>query len=92
MSSGADALEDKDFQVKFLETGSKEMDKLIGVYNHMIDNLREERTESQEKHFFMEQVLETSISAIILLDFVIQNADHSLSDYPTCGIKSSFSN
>jgi two-component system nitrogen regulation sensor histidine kinase NtrY len=69
MSSGADALEDKDFQVKFLETGSKEMDKLIGVYNQMIDNLREERTESQEKHFFMEQVLETSISAIILLDF-----------------------
>ena len=69
MSSGADALEDKDFQVKFLETGSQEMDKLIGVYNQMIDNLREERTESQEKHFFMEQVLETSISAIILLDF-----------------------
>ena len=69
MSSGADALEDKDFQVKFLETGSTEMDKLIGVYNQMIDNLREERTESKEKHFFMEQVLETSISAIILLDF-----------------------
>ncbi len=69
MLSGADALKDKDFQVKFLETGSTEMDKLIGVYNQMIDNLRMRHTESQERHFFMEQVLETSISAIILLDF-----------------------
>lgn len=69
MSSGADALEDKDFQVKFLQTGSREMDKLIGVYNQMIDNLREERTQTQEKHFFMQKVLEGSPSAIVLLDY-----------------------
>jgi len=69
MSDGADALIDKDFQVKFLETGTSEMDKLIGVYNQMIDNLREERTQTQEKHFFMEQILETSVSAIILLNY-----------------------
>lgn len=69
MSMGADALEDGDFQVKFLKTGSIEMDKLIQVYNQMIDNIREERTQTQEQHYFMEQLMTVSPSAILLLDF-----------------------
>lgn len=69
LASGATAIEDQDFQVKFLKTGSLEMDRLIGVYNNMIDNLRTERTHTKEQHYFMQQVLNTSPSAVLLLDF-----------------------
>ncbi len=69
MSMGSDAIEDGDFQVKFLKTGSAEMDKLIHVYNQMVDNIREERTQTQEQHYFMEQLMNVSPSAILILDY-----------------------
>jgi methyl-accepting chemotaxis protein len=49
LMSGIDAIRDKDFNVKFLKTGKLEMDQLIEVYNHMIDQIRDERTK-QEQH------------------------------------------
>ena len=67
--AGAAALQDRDFQVKFLRTGAPEPDKIIDLYNRMIDNLRTERTETREKHYFLEQVLENSASGIVLTDF-----------------------
>jgi len=69
MARGADAIEDGDFQVKFMKTGSAEMDQLIHVYNQMIDNIREERTQTQEQHYFMEQLMNVSPSAILILDY-----------------------
>ena len=69
MAAGAAAIEDQDFQVKFLKTGSREMNRLITVYNQMIDQLRTERQQMQEQHYFMQQIFQTSPSAILLLDF-----------------------
>jgi two-component system, NtrC family, nitrogen regulation sensor histidine kinase NtrY len=66
---GVDAINDKDFTVKFVETGRYEMDKLIGVYNKMIDQLRTERTVQQEQHFFLDKLIQTSPTGIIILDF-----------------------
>jgi two-component system nitrogen regulation sensor histidine kinase NtrY len=66
---GIDAIRDRDFNVKFVETGKYEMDQLIGVYNHMIDQLRRERTMQQEQHFFLEKLVDTSPLGILLLDF-----------------------
>lgn len=66
---GVDAIKDRDFNVKFVETGSYEMDKLILVYNSMIDQLRQERTLQQEQHFFLEKLVQTAPTGIILLDF-----------------------
>src|SRR5687767_6169051 len=45
---GAEAIADRDFNTSFLETGSYEMDKLIKVYNRMMEELRVERTKQQE--------------------------------------------
>jgi nitrogen fixation/metabolism regulation signal transduction histidine kinase len=66
---GVDAIRDRDFNVKFLKTGRFEMDKLIEVYNHMIDQLRTERTLQQEQHFFLEKMVQTSPAGILMLDF-----------------------
>lgn len=69
LADGADAISDRDFSVKFLLTGTPEMDKLIHVYNQMIDELRRERTLQEEQHFFLEKLIHTSPTGIIILDY-----------------------
>ena len=67
--TGIDAIQDEDFNVKFVKTGSKEMDKLIDVYNKMIDNIRQERIQVEEQHYFLQKLINASPSGIILLDY-----------------------
>ncbi len=66
---GAEAIKSKDFNVKFLHTGSYEMDQLIDVYNGMMDHLREERTLQEQQHFFLEKLIHTSPTGILIADF-----------------------
>ena len=66
---GVEAIKDRDFNVKFLETGKYEMDQLIGVYNQMIDQLRDERIKQEAQHFFLEKLIHTSPTGILVLDF-----------------------
>jgi len=69
LRQGISAIKDKDFNVKFLLTGKKEVDELVDVYNRMIDELRTERTKQQEQHFFLEKLVQTSPTGIIILDY-----------------------
>jgi two-component system nitrogen regulation sensor histidine kinase NtrY len=69
LRQGISAIKDKDFNVKFLPTGKKEVDELVDVYNRMIDELRTERTKQQEQHFFLEKLIQTSPTGIIILDY-----------------------
>lgn len=66
---GVNAIKDQDFNVKFLPTGKGEVDELVDVYNKMIDALRDERTTQQEQHFFLEKLIQTSPTGIIILDY-----------------------
>ena len=52
LMQGTEAIKDRDFNVKFVETGKYEVDQLIKVYNEMIDGLRTERTKQEQQHFF----------------------------------------
>ena len=69
ITSGIESIEDKDFSMKFVKVGHYEMDKLIDVYNTMIDQLRVERVKQQEQHFFLENLIEATPSGIVILDF-----------------------
>ncbi|WP_316847217.1 sensor histidine kinase [Pedobacter psychrodurus] len=69
LKQGISAIKDKDFNVKFVATGKKEVDELVDVYNRMIDELRTERTKQQEQHFFLEKLIQTSPTGIIILDY-----------------------
>jgi len=68
MQSGTDAIAEKDFSVKYLKTGSKEVDKLVEVFNTMIDNLRQERVMMAEQSYFLQNLLEVSPLATVILD------------------------
>ncbi|SHG80023.1 sensor histidine kinase [Pedobacter caeni] len=65
---GADAIRDRDFTIKFIKSGTSEMDELIEVYNQMIEQLRKERTLQQEQHFFLDKLIFSSPVGIIILD------------------------
>ncbi|WP_428330835.1 sensor histidine kinase [Mucilaginibacter sp.] len=69
LMQGVDAIKDRDFNVKFLTTGKHEMDQLIDVYNQMMDELRIERTRQEQQHFFLEKLIFTSPTGIVVLDF-----------------------
>ncbi|NHA03811.1 HAMP domain-containing protein [Mucilaginibacter sp. HC2] len=69
LMQGVEAIKDKDFNVKLISTGKHEVDELIEVYNRMMDELRKERTMQEQQHFFLEKLIFTSPTGIIILDY-----------------------
>jgi nitrogen fixation/metabolism regulation signal transduction histidine kinase len=68
-AEGLRLIRDEEFTSRFREVGQPEIDELIGVYNRMVDHLREERVRLAEQHHFLSQVLQASPSGIVVLDF-----------------------
>ena len=69
IKSGIEAIKDKDFSIKFVSTGTSEVDELIRVYNLMIDQLRQERVRQAEQQFFLDKLIEAAPIALLILDF-----------------------
>lgn len=69
LTQGTEAIRDRDFNVKFVPTGKYEIDQLIDVYNRMMDELRSERTKQEQQHLFLEKLIQTSPTGIVILDF-----------------------
>ncbi|MEO0778522.1 MAG: ATP-binding protein [Bacteroidota bacterium] len=69
MLTGADAIADRDFSLRFVPTSSPEMNRVIEVYNKMIDQLRQERLRQEEQHHFLIKLIQASPTGIILLDY-----------------------
>jgi two-component system, NtrC family, nitrogen regulation sensor histidine kinase NtrY len=65
---GTQLMEDGDFTARFRKTGHAEIDAMIGVYNRMIDALREERTRGREQEGFVQKLIAASPSGIVTLD------------------------
>ena len=82
MQTGVNALKDEDFNVKFIRTGSKEIDKLIDLFNRLIDRLRIEKTRMEEQNYFLENLMKASPSGIIILDY-----DHKIAEMNAKAIK-----
>lgn len=90
VSSGADAIADKDFSVKYLKTGSSEVDKLVNVYNQMIDSLRAERVKISEQSYFIQKLIEVTPIGIVIMDYdgLISNINPSAKRHLGIGIQS----
>jgi nitrogen fixation/metabolism regulation signal transduction histidine kinase len=68
-SAGTQLIRDGEFTSRLLPVGQPEVDELIGVYNRMIDHLRDQRTQLQEQQHFLADVLRVSPAGILVLDF-----------------------
>lgn len=69
IGDSAQLLADSDFTARFVAVGQPEVDRLIGVYNQMIDHLRMERQRVQEQRYFLSHVIEVTPSGMLVLDF-----------------------
>ncbi|MBF9142819.1 sensor histidine kinase [Hymenobacter properus] len=69
IAAGTAAIQAKDFSMKFVPVGQREMDQLIDVYNQMIDELRHERVSQHEKSFLLERLIQASPAGVLILDF-----------------------
>ncbi len=67
--TGAELISERDFSSRFVSVGQPEMDALIGVYNRMIDRLREERLVAEEQHQLLHKIVAASPVAIAICDF-----------------------
>src|SRR5690606_2027718 len=68
ISESAMLLEESDYTTRFRPTGQEEIDRLIDIYNRMVDALRAERVRVREQHHFLQGVLDVSPSGTIILD------------------------
>jgi two-component system, NtrC family, nitrogen regulation sensor histidine kinase NtrY len=73
--AGAQLLHDGEFTSRLREVGQPEIDRLITLYNRMVDSLRDKRTQLQEQHHFLSHILRVSPSGIVILDFDRRVAD-----------------
>ncbi|AHJ98233.1 sensor histidine kinase [Hymenobacter swuensis] len=69
IAAGTEAIRARDFSMKFVPVGQHEMDQLIAVYNHMIDELRQERVTQHEKSYLLESLIRASPAGVLLLSF-----------------------
>ena len=60
---------EQEFTSRLREVGQPEVDQLIDVYNRMVDRLRDERTQLQEQHQLLSEILRVSPSGVVILDF-----------------------
>jgi signal transduction histidine kinase len=65
----AQMLEDSDLMSRYREVGQPGIDRLVRVYNRMVDSLRDERVRLQEQQQFLARVLRESPGGILVLDF-----------------------
>ncbi len=68
ISAGVESIKDKDFTMKFVKVGQFELDELIEVYNEMIERLRDERLHQEEQHYFLERLVNSSPTGIVVLN------------------------
>lgn len=67
--TGAELISERDFTSRFVPVGQPEMDRLIEIYNAMIDRLRDERLAAEEQQQLLRKLVEASPSGIVICDF-----------------------
>ena len=69
IDESAQLLEDSDLMSRYREVGQPAVDRLVRVYNRIVDSLRDERVRLEEQQQFLARVLKASPGGIIVLDF-----------------------
>ena len=68
LASGVESIHNRDFSCTIMKTGHYELDRLVDVYNQMIEQLRRERLSQQEQQYFLERLINAASIGVIILD------------------------
>ncbi len=66
---GLDLISAQDFNNRLVKVGEPESDRLVMLFNTMIDKLRNERLLNQERENFLQLLVEASPMGVVMLDF-----------------------
>ncbi|MDR1644356.1 MAG: GHKL domain-containing protein [Tannerellaceae bacterium] len=69
IADGMDLLKEQDFSTHLRLIADSEANKLILVFNKMIDSLKEERLRVREKNLFLDLLIQASPQGVLILDF-----------------------
>ena len=64
-----DMLNEQDFSALLRRTGNSESDRMVDLYNRMINELRKQRLEILDKSSFLNLLIEAETMGVIILDF-----------------------
>lgn len=82
IADGMELLKEQDFSTRLRPVSDSEANKLISVFNKMIDSLKEERLQVREKNHFLDLLIQASPQGVIILDF-----DEYVTDINSAGLK-----
>ena len=82
ITDGMDLLQEQDFSTHLRSISDSEANKLITVFNKMIDSLKEERLQVREKNLFLDLLIQASPQGVIILDF-----DEYITEINPAGLK-----
>ncbi|NDV67881.1 PAS domain-containing sensor histidine kinase [Dysgonomonas sp. 25] len=82
IADGMDLLKEQDFSTRLRPISDSEANKLISVFNRMMDSLKEERLQVREKNHFLDLLIHASPQGVIILDF-----DEYITDINPSGLK-----
>ena len=67
--NGMDLLKQQDFSSRLRPVGHEETNRLIEIFNRMMDQLKEERLHVREQNHFLDLLIQASPLGLIILDF-----------------------
>ena len=68
IAGGMDLLQAQDFSSRLSPIGQQEADRIVKVFNRMMDQLKEERLRLREQNHFLELLISVSPMGVIILD------------------------
>lgn len=82
ISDGMELLKEQDFSTRLRPISNSEANKLIEIFNRMMDQLKDERLQVREKNHFLDLLIQASPQGVIILDF-----DEKISEINTSGLR-----
>ena len=69
IGNGMDLLNEQDFSSRLKPVGQQESDRIVQVFNKMMDQLKEEKLHTLEQNRFLDLLISASPMGVIILDF-----------------------
>ena len=69
IANGMDLLKEQDFSSRLKPIGQKEADRIVQVFNRMMDQMKDERLRLQEQNHLLDLLIEVSPMGVVIQDF-----------------------
>lgn len=82
IGNGMDLLREQDFSSRLREVGQFEADRVVEIFNKMMEQLKNERLRLREQNEFLDLLIKASPMGVIVLDY-----DHRITEFNPAALK-----